>query len=236
MQLRGALYYYVVSIKYTLMIFWMILGGILLLSLASQWIFGNGETNVYFSFSAPIYIFSGILAFWVVKNIIPYLIRLGSTRLNVFIATGIALGLVVIFNALLSNLLSTITMAMYGDFTGNTVVVTGQNGSVGFNHIGELIGENTWWSRFFIDLSVQLFFMSLSFIFGVIFYRYKLLGGGAILGVMLFILIYSISAGWLTDFALDLINNFSFVFFYQLTGIAIIIYLASILLIRKITV
>lgn len=236
MQLKGTLYYYFASIKYSLMIFWMILGGVLVLSLGTEIIFGDQGTTVYFSFSAPVYIFAGIMGFWIVKNIIPYLIRMGSTRMNVFIATGISLTALVLFNALLSNTISSLVTGVFGDFSGGTFYVSGQEESVSFNHLGELIGAYSIWSHIIIDSSIQLFFMSISFLFGLIFYRYKLIGGGAVLGVLLFIFIYSASAGWITDFALNIINNFSFVFFYQLAGVAIIIYGASIFLLRRLKI
>src|SRR5699024_11651235 len=97
MQLKGTLYYYAVNMRYMLMIFWGIMLGILLLSLISDILFGGDKMDIYYSFSIPTYAFAAAVGFWVVKNVIPYLVKMGLTRLIIYFGTGILFFFLVFF-------------------------------------------------------------------------------------------------------------------------------------------
>src|SRR5699024_8110041 len=97
MQLKGTLYYYAVNMRYMLMIFCGIMLGILLLSIVSDMLFGGDTMDIYYSFSIPTYAFAVAVGFWVVKNIIPYLVKMGITRLSIYLGTGIMFLFLVIF-------------------------------------------------------------------------------------------------------------------------------------------
>src|SRR5699024_821824 len=87
-----------------------------------------------------------------------------------------------------------------------------------------------------IDVSIQFFALAVGFMFGMIFYRYKLIGGASVFALLLFIFIYSINSGWLYDTAVNIISNFSMLFLYQLFEVALVIYLLTHFLFRKLTI
>ncbi|HLR72206.1 MAG TPA: hypothetical protein VK085_12350 [Pseudogracilibacillus sp.] len=96
--------------------------------------------------------------------------------------------------------------------------------------------ESTWVTRGVIDSSITFFLMAVAFMIGLVFYRYGLIGGFGIIGVAMVVIVFGISRGWLLDFFINILSDFSFVFFYQLFAIGLIVYLASFILLRRITV
>src|SRR5699024_11528072 len=94
------------NLRFSLFVFWGVLMGVLAISLIS--VFLIVDSHVSFNMSFPIYVFSGIFGYWIVKNAIPYLIKMGVTRKVIFVAIGIfgiCLGLI---NSLISNVLDKI--------------------------------------------------------------------------------------------------------------------------------
>lgn len=239
MQFKGLLYYSYVNIRYSLIIFWLILCSILLLSLGAQFIFSAEEMSFYFSFSAPIYVFAAIMGHWLVKNVLPYSIKMGSDRLNLYIGSGILFLGISIFNAIVANTINSL-LNSFNNNMGHMMEFTLDNGedvkAVHLNHIADLLSKNDWLHRVIIDTSISFFFIAISFIIGLMFYRYRLVGGFAFLGGLLLLFILAVSKGYVWEFAQHMYYNFSFAFFYQLFGVGIIIYLLSYLLLRRLTV
>lgn len=239
MQLKGLLYYSFINMKYSLIIFWSIMCGILLLTIGADLLFSSENTSFYFDFSFPIYIFAGIMGFWVVKNMIPYIIKLGSTRMNVFIGTGIALLLLAVLNAVIASTIKSLVAVFYSKTTNGVVSIsTGEEASEQFyfSHIIDLFGENTWLNRFIIDFTISFFFIAVMFVLSLIFYRYHLIGGFAFLAIVMFCMIFAIAKGWVWDFIVNVLSDFSIVFFYELFVTGLIVYLLSYLLLKRITV
>src|SRR5699024_12389723 len=86
-----------------------------------------------------------------VKNCIPYLIRIGSSRTNIFLVTGLSLIVLSILNGLVANTLYGLMNKISGEvFQGIFTIQTG-NESYSFTHISDLIMENTWFNRVVID-------------------------------------------------------------------------------------
>jgi len=237
MQLKGTLYYYAVNMRYMLMIFWGIMLGILLLSLVSDMLFGGDKMDIYYSFSIPTYAFAAAVGFWVVKNIIPYLVKMGITRLSIYLGTGIMFLFLVIFNGTIANTMEFLGSNIIGSDINSGVNITFGNKNISSTSaLIELFAKDTLWNRFVIDVSIQFFALAVGFMFGMIFYRYKLIGGASVFALLLFIFIYSINSGWLYDTAVNIISNFSMLFFYQLFGVALVIYLLTHFLFRKLTI
>lgn len=241
MQLKAFMYYAFVNIRYSLTIFWAICLGILLLSLGMDVIFGNDESAVYFSMSGPVYVFAAIMGYWSVQNILPYTVKMGSTRQNLYVGTGISFFLLCLGNALVANTIMQIMNTVYGSSESGGVIsleMTSEAGKseVSFSHIGGLIGKDNWLDRVIIDTSISFFLLAVCFLIALVFYRYHLLGGFAFLGSLLLLFIFAISKGWVLDFMKDLYANFSFVFFYELALVAVGLYAITYLLIRKMPV
>lgn len=240
MQFKGLLYYGFVNIRYSLTIFWLILIGILLFSFGVELILGPDEdTSIYFTFSGPLYVFSMIMGYWMVKNMLPYLLKMGSNRMNLYVGYGILFLALSIFNAVMGNTINSLTTKYYGT-AGTMMKFTVNNGDettrVQFNHLADFVAQNDWFHRVMIDISLSFFFITVSFMIGLVFYRYRLLGGFSFLGVLFLAFIIAGAKGWIVELIVHLYHNFSFLFFYQLFGIGVFIYLLSYLLIRRVTI
>ena len=85
-QINGLLYFFITDIRYSLMIFWTILLGILGVSLTiSYFLLGVEDGSLYFMFQF-IYVYCGILGFITVRESIPFALKMGATRKNLFIS------------------------------------------------------------------------------------------------------------------------------------------------------
>lgn len=236
-QLKGALFYYGVNMRYILFIFWGVLLGIIFLNIVTNLIIGMEGQNIYFSFGVPIYFFAAVMGFWIVRNVFPYLIKMGITRMNIYIGTGIVLIGLVLLNGIIANVLPLLVSSIPESNLESAFEITVDgHTTTGMGALIEQFAENTWWNRFVFDVSLEFFLVTVSFLFGLIFYRYQLIGGFTILGILLLIISYSISSGWFEDFIFDIASGFSMFFFYKLFLTGLLIYLLSHLLIRKLTV
>src|SRR5690625_349326 len=228
-QLKGSLYYLFANLRFSLIIFWIILGTLLLLTVVSAILIP--DSVISFSLWGPIYGFAAVIGYWTVKNTLPFLIKMGSTRKNLFVSMGLyAIGLSLL-NAFIANTLNSIVTLTIGEEREiGSIFVSDSGSTMTFNHIGEFLGKNTWLMRVFIDTSISFFLLAAMFIVGLIFFRSGIVGGFSFLGAFVLLFIFGMSKGWLLDFFITIYNNFSFAFFYQLLLTGIVIYLISFLL------
>lgn len=234
-QLKGGLYYLFANVRYSLTVFWTILLVILLVTIVLTLLLP--DSVVSFQLAVPVYVFAAVIGYWIVKNAFPYLIKMGSTRINLVLSFGIYGFLLAFLNAILANTINNFVTLLIGTERNTGALTVTENGStMTFNHVGEFLGENTWIMRVFIDTSISFFLLAVMFIIGLIFYRYGLIGGFSFLGVVAITIVFGFSKGWLLDFFIAIFENFSFAFFYQLFAVGIIIYLFSFFLLRRLTV
>lgn len=234
-QLNGSLYYLVANVRYSFIIFWIILMVMLAVTIISALLVP--DSVISFQLAAPIYVFAAVIGFWTVKNAFPYLIKMGSTRKNIFLSFGIYALLLSLLNAVIANSVNSIVALIFGGKMELGFITVTENGSTMTNyHLGDFLGENSWITRVFIDTSISFFFLAVMFIIGLIFYRFGLIGGFSFIGAGVIIFILGMSKGWLLDFFAAIFRDFSIIFFYQLLVTGILIYLVSFLLIRRITI
>ncbi|MGM8213748.1 hypothetical protein ACLIBH_13325 [Virgibacillus sp. W0430] len=243
-QIKGSLYYLTTHVMYSLKIFWIILLSILVVTIAFELVFVKDTTSVIvFNLAFPIYVFAAIVGQLTVKGYIPFLIKMGSTRKNLFTSIGIHFISIAAFNALFANTIHSIVTYMYKFFGGNSVsnnarsmfIISDGEQSFSFNHLAYFV-QDTWMTRFVIDTSVSFFLLTAGFILGLVFFRYKLIGGFSFIGVIGLLFIIGMADGWLWDFLVTIFQNFSIIFFVQLVGVAFVLYILSFLLLRRITV
>ena len=235
-QIQGSLYYLSTDIRYSLAIFWIILGSLLLLTVMADWIFGGEEVTFSFNLSFPIYIFAGIAGFLTVKGAFTYLVKMGVTRKALFISTVIYFLGLSLLNAFIANLLEFITTFMVRSNVGNIFIITDGDIDYEMNHLADLLATNTWFTRIIIDTSISFFLLSAFLVIGLIFYRYGLIGGFSFVGLFIFTIIFGVTNGWLIDFFVHIFSDFSIVFFYQLMFVGLGVYLLSYLLLRRLTI
>ncbi|MFD2628829.1 hypothetical protein [Oceanobacillus kapialis] len=226
-QLTGLLYFYSSNYRDSLKIFWTILLSILIVTLSISYFLLNVEgAKMAFSFTAPMYVYCGIIGFISVKDVIPFAIKVGATRKNLY------LGLAIFF------LLLSVGKAFAGSIIQILIINLGE--LVGINNFEFLhlayFMEDTWYTRFIIDAAIMFFCLTLFFLLGLLFYRFGFAGAGSVLGLLLVGMLFAVAKGWAWDFMVHVAETFDMMFFLQLTIISIVLYILSFFLVRRITV
>src|SRR5690625_1962560 len=223
-QLRGLLYYFGTHMKRAFLIFWSILLGITIITLVAAYILRNEDGVMTFTFWIPMYFFCAIYGFTIVKKCIPYFLKIGATRKNIFLGVGIFFSTVSATFALLAAIFQSIA---------NLFVKQLNIDILSFIHIA-MVYEDTWYNRWLIDFILMLVCFTFLFLLGLLFYKYGLLISGIVMGIVFFGLIFSAFKGWMATF-FQYIVNLDFHFIWQLALLAIILYGLSWLFLRKIT-
>ncbi|WP_010651452.1 hypothetical protein [Oceanobacillus massiliensis] len=225
-QIKGLLYFYITDIQRSLKIFWSILLGILILSLAiGYFLLRFDEGGFFFGLSFPVYVYCAILGFITVKESIPFSLKMGAVRKNLFISIGILFLGIAIVKAVIASTLQTITL-IFADIAG---IHTFQ-----FIHLAQFITDN-WLNRVLIDTAIMFFLLSFMFIIGLLFYKSGMLGAGIVIGLLTVGLLLGIAQGWLIDFIINLFKGLDMAFIAQIFGVGLVVYGISFLLLRKVT-
>ncbi len=226
-QMKGLLYFYFADIRHSLTVFWTILMSILVVTLTITWFLNKIEDGfMTLSLTGPMYIYCGILGFLTVKEYIPFSIKRGATRKNIFVS------LVIFFFGL------SFVKAMIGSALQVIVEIFNTRMEIDsfyFLHLAYFTND-TWYYRIMIDTSIMFFAFSIMFVIGLLFYRYGLVGGGIFVGLLIVIALTGAFQGWLIDFFINIFKTIDDVFYLQLLGIGLVIYAFSMLLLRKITI
>lgn len=226
-QIKGLLYFFITDIRHSVTIFYTILMSILVVILTIAYLLiGVEDGRMTFSLTAPMYIYCAILGFLTVKEFVPFSIKMGATRRNMFISLAISfLGLSVV-------------MAVVGSTLQQFVVFINTKLGIdtfSFIHIAYFTND-TWLSRIIIDISIMFFFLSVMFVIGLLFYKYGLAGGGSALGVIVVILLLGLGQGWLPDLLVETFRNIDNLFYIKLLGVGVVIYAISMILLKRISV
>ncbi|WP_430788133.1 hypothetical protein VBD025_00130 [Virgibacillus flavescens] len=226
-QIKGLLYFFVADSKRSFMIFWAILVASLVGTIVITYVLLDvGEVNMNFSLTFAMAIYCSIFGFITVKESIPFSIKMGATRKNYFISLGIFFMGLAFVKALLANIIQEVVLLLTNQLSFDTF---------GFLYLALLV-DDTWINRVIIDSITMFFFLTVMYGVGLLFYKYGLAGGGIFISVLFAGLLIVFTGGYLTDFVIEIVENLSLVFFYQLAGITIFLYGITWLLIRNITV
>ena len=226
-QIKGLLYFFIADVRYSLTIFWTILMGILVVSLTVAYFLTDLENGfMTLSLTGPMYVYCAILGFLMVKDSVPFSIGVGATRKNLFISLGVFfLGL-----SLVKAVAASIIQILVNLFNAKAGMDTFM-----FLHLAYFT-EDTWLTRIFIDTSIMFLSLSTLFVFGLLFYKYGLAGGGSVVGVIVILFLTGIAQGWLIDFFIDIFQSIDMMLFGKLLVLGIVIYGFSMLLLRRITI
>lgn len=223
-QIKGLLFYFSTHMKRAFVIFWSILFGILLISLATSYVLKDQDGFMTFSVSIPLYFFCAVYGFTMVKKWIPYFLKVGATRKNIFFAIGLFFCGVSAGFALIATILQSIA---------NLFLDQVKIDIFSFIHLS-MFFEDTWYVRFIIDLTMMLAGFTFFFILGLVFYKYGLVLGGILLASLFFGLTFSVFKGWIHKLG-QYIVKFDFHIFWQLALLTIVFYALSWLFLRRIT-
>lgn len=226
-QIKGLLYFYCADIRHSLTIFWTILMSVVVVTLTIAYFMKSMENSyITLSVTGPMYIYCAILGFLTVKEAIPFSLKRGATRKNIFVSLAIFfLGLAFIKAVVGSTLQVLISL-----FNEKIEIV-----NLVFIHPA-FFTSDTWFQRVFIDTTIMFFFFAVMFVIGLLFYKYGLLGGGTVVGLFVIFILIGVAQDWLIDFFVEQFTNLDTQFYFQLFGIGLLFYGLSILLLKRITI
>lgn len=239
-QLKGSLLYLTADVRRLLAIFWSILVGLLIMSLVLNVLIYQ-ENVVTFQLSFPLYALSAVIGQMMAKNTIPYLIQMGSTRMNVFKSIGAHFFNIALVNGVLASTIYSLFSFLFGgneslkQDKGFITIISASDEVISFNHLAEFFANN-WGTRILIDTSIMFFLLACGFIIGLIFYRFGLVAGISFIAVTIFVFIIGMTQGWLLDFFIHIFTNMTLVFFVQLFFAGLIIYLLSFSILRRLPI
>lgn len=226
-QVKGMLYYYTQDQKYNSKIFWTILIAITLAtSIIAYFLMDVEGTQFYWAFPFATYTNVCIIAFQTVKKDVPFGLKMGAIRKNIFLSYIYFFLGYSLFMSVAGNTLQLVLEGLHNVFGVSNYI---------FSHPAMLLTD-TWLTRTIIDTFFMFFLMAVLFLVGLIFYRSGLLGGGIFLGVFLVVSLYGLFDGWLIDTFAEILPEASMLSFVTLFLIGIGLYLISYPLVRKITV
>ncbi|SET71795.1 hypothetical protein SAMN05216389_12266 [Oceanobacillus limi] len=226
-QIRGLLYFYMTDIRYSLMIFWSILFGILVVSLSfSYFLLGVDDGMMAFGFPFATYFYCIFLGFITVKEGIPFSLKMGATRKNIFISIGVFFFLIALVKALVSNTLHLVTYLFKETAGIHTFHLL---------HPAQFM-EDTWLNRVVIDTSVMFFLLVFTFVLGLLFYKFGMVGAGSVTALLVVALLLGIAQGWAVEFIVNLFADVDILFFLQVLAVGILGYLLTFVLVRRITI
>lgn len=225
-QIKGLLYYHITDIRHTMKIFWSILLAILVVSIAFAYFLINVEDGkMAFGFPFGTYFFVIINGFIMVKDSIPFAIKMGATRKNLFVSMAIFFFGLSVVKAVFASTVQELVLAL------NKLI--GIDNFM-FIHPAMLVDDN-WINRILIDTFIMFFLFAFMFLMGLIFYKYGVAGGGLVAGIIAIALLLGIAKGWIINFIIDIVKQLDIVFFYQVFGVGLLLYLFSFVFIRRIT-
>ncbi|HEY4601757.1 MAG TPA: hypothetical protein VIG73_10865 [Cerasibacillus sp.] len=225
-QMKGLFYFYTMNIKFSMTVFWSILLGTTIVSILLSMMIVNPTYSMYFSFSIMVYIYSAIIGFHSVKDVLPYAVKVGATRKNIFLSMGIYfLGLALSQALILSVTHRIITSAIkYLDI--QTYVLL---------DLASWLIDDSWLNQILIHTAIIFLLMIVMYIIGLLFYKYGLVGGGIVMGMTVLFMLVGIATGWLSDLFNSILSIIDRMFFIEMIGVTIVIYTLTWLLVRKLT-
>lgn len=228
-QIKGLLYFFINDVRYSFAIFWIILLSIVIVTeVITYFLVSVEDAFMTLSLTGPMYIYCFILGYLMVKEFIPFSLKVGATRKNIFLSTGIFFLLVALLKATIARVLA--------------FIITAINSQIGIDsgkfmllHLAQFL-DDTWYNRFLIDVSIMFFGLVFMFLIGLLFYRYGLAGGGSVIGVIIILTLTGLAQGSLANFFVRLAKSFDMTIFYQLFGVGLILFLVSMIFLRNITI
>lgn len=223
-QIKGLLYFYYTDLEFSLIVFWSILLSMLTVSVTMMFLFPSIDF-MSFSFTAPIYVYCGIIGFLMARHTIAFSIKIGGTRKNIYVSMGI-------FFISLALAKSTIAAVIQA---GVTKFVLRDDMNFLFAHPMNL-ADDTIINRIYTDFLLIIFITTLTFLISLLFYKLGLLVSGLVVGMAIVFLTYRLFSGELITYVIDSFQYSVYLFFAQFGLIALLFYALAWLLLRRITV
>lgn len=226
-QIKGMFYYYSIDVIRTLKIFFIILIGMLLASsIVCYLLLGMDEFHMYFALPFATYTNVGIVAFQLVKGNVPFGLKMGAVRKNIYLMQVYFMFVYSIFVAILSSTLQLVSEWLLEAFNITNFI---------FWHPAVLVSDN-WAMRIAVDTLVMFFIMALLYLIALIFYRTGLVGGSILLGILCVVSLHGFFEGWMIRGLMDILSNITMMSFVSLFIIGIGFWLLGYPFMRRITI
>ncbi|WP_080875188.1 hypothetical protein [Oceanobacillus timonensis] len=226
-QIKGMFYYYTVDVVRTAKIFFSILIGIIIASaIICYLLLGVDEFKMYFAIPFATYFNVGIVGFQLVKGNVPFGLKMGATRKNMYVMQLYFMFVYSLAIAFIGSTLQQITEWIF-QAAGVTNYI--------YVHPAMLLTDN-WIMRIVVDTLVMFLIMAVLYFIALLFYRTGLAGGGTVLGVLMVVILYGAFEGWLVDAVVNLFSDVTIMTFISMFFIGIVFYLIGFPFMRKITI
>ena len=233
-EIKGTMHMIYTNYKISLLTFWAILIGIVILSVGSTYLLQSSMTE--FTLSAPMYFYTPIVAGIVVTGVMPFMIKLGVTRFPIFLSLGTFLLIASILNAVVIQLIQAI-LKMFFDMNGRALVLRNGSSEFTINHIADLLPNSTFATEIIIDISITMLLSMVVFFISLIFYRYGKLIGFSFMGLIGVLFVFDMSnEGAVFQLLEYIVLHFEFSYFYYMFGLSIIVYLVSYIFMHRMTI
>ncbi|CEI81401.1 hypothetical protein J18TS1_22420 [Oceanobacillus oncorhynchi subsp. incaldanensis] len=226
-QIKGMFYYYTVDVVRTAKIFFSILTGIIIASaIICYLLLGVDEFKMYFAIPFATYFNVGIVGFQLVKGNVPFGLKMGATRKNMYVMQLYFMFAYSLAIAFIGSTLQQVTEWLF-----QAVGVTNYI----YVHPAMFLTDN-WIMRIVVDALVMFLIMAVLYYIALLFYRTGLVGGGTVLGVLMVVTLYGAFEGWLVDAVVNLFSDVTIMTFVSMFFIGIVFYLIGFPFMRKITI
>ncbi|WP_281998580.1 hypothetical protein [Priestia flexa] len=194
---KAMLYYLFLDHRSSILIFWGIFIGSILAILT---ITTAADTSVMVvSPSLPILIFCGIAGFVMVKESLPFCIKMGMTRKS-FLTS------VFLFNILLAAGIS-IIQAFVNALFRLVIDITSTQVRI-FSTIEATTMNSTWYNQLLFDCILCFFLLSAGLLLGSVFYRTGLIGGASVIAFLFGLFLFSTTRDWIVELFVKINDSF----------------------------
>ncbi|WP_066188008.1 MULTISPECIES: hypothetical protein [Gracilibacillus] len=226
-QIKGMLYYYTQGVLHSTKIFWTILVAIILtMNIICYLLLDVADFEMYFAIPFATYTNVAIVSYQLIKGNVPFGLKMGATRKNIYI---MQLYFMVLYSFAMAVAASTFRQII--EWLQQWAGITNYQ----FVHPAMALTDN-WAMRIVVDTLVMFFLMAALYLIALIFYRTGLLGGGILLGAMLVTVLFGVFEGWMIDLVMNVIPNVDFMSFVILFAIGIVFSLIGFPFMRRITI
>src|SRR5699024_789638 len=152
--------------------------------------------------------------YYIIKNWLPFVIKVGATRKNIFVSFALYFTSLAIISSLIALVIQEVL----------TPLATWLDLDIfSFMHLANFL-NGAWYERLFIDIILCLFLFAISFLLGIINYRYGLVVSLSFIALLFIIVTLGLFSGWMGDFFIYLYNNFDLLLFAKMGILTMIIY------------
>ena len=226
-QLQGLLYFYAADLRFSFTVFWSVLLSFLGVSLIIAYLLLNVDgAKFLFGFPVGAYGYAGIIGFLMVKEYIPYSLKFGAVRKNIYLAIGLFFLAFSFFMAILSSTFQSLAVAFIDAIDLHIMHII---------HPALIIGNDTWLTRIVMDTAIMFTIAVVLFVIGLLLYRGGLITGSSVVGLLLLFLLFGVAQGFLFEYLQELYHSIRMMYFFQVFAFGIVLFAFCYIFVKGIT-